>query len=46
MGLKDWLDKGEGGEWYESYLTNRDLLTIGLYVLLGSGIIVLGCWMI
>lgn len=24
-----WLNKGEGGEWYESYVNNRDLIQIG-----------------
>lgn len=23
---KEWKDKGEGGEWYEPYVTNGDLI--------------------
>ena len=26
MKLREWLDKGEGGEWFESYITNRDII--------------------
>ena len=36
----NWLNKGEGGDWYESHVTNGDLLTILAVTLLGSGIIV------
>jgi len=24
--IKNWLEKGEGGEWYEPYITNGDVL--------------------
>lgn len=24
-----WLDRGEGGEWYEPYVNNRDIIQIG-----------------
>ena len=46
MKFKDWLDKGEGGEWYEPYITNRDLVIIGAITLIVSGIIILGCWVL
>ena len=26
--INDWLDKGDGGEWYEPYVTNRDMIFI------------------
>ena len=41
-----WLDKGEGGYFYEPYVTNRDLLWISLGTLLICGIIILGCYSI
>jgi hypothetical protein len=25
----EWLHKGEGGEWYEPYISNKDLIQIG-----------------
>ena len=43
MKIKEWLNKGDGGEWYEPYVTNRDLIIIGLITLIVSGIIILGC---
>jgi len=46
MKLKDWLDKGEGGEWYEPYVTNRDLVVIGIITTIVSIIIITGCWVI
>ena len=26
--LKRWWNKGDGGEWYEPYITNGDVVTI------------------
>jgi len=47
MKLKDWLDKGEGGySWYEPYVTNRDLVFIGIITTIVSIIIITGCWVI
>ena len=46
MKLKEWLDKGEGGEWYEPYVTNRDLVMIGIITTIVSIIIITGCWVI
>jgi len=47
MKLKDWLDKGEGGySWYEPYVTNRDLVVIGIITTIVSIIIITGCWVI
>jgi hypothetical protein len=45
MKIKEWLNKGDGGEWYEPYVTNRDLIIIGLITLIVSGIIILGCYL-
>ena len=47
MKLKEWLDKGEGGySWYEPYVTNRDLVIIGIITAIVSGIIITGCWLL
>jgi len=47
MKLKEWLDKGEGGySWYEPYVTNRDLVVIGIITTIVSIIIITGCWVI
>ena len=46
MKLKEWLDKGEGGEWYEPYVTNRDLVFIGIITTIVCGIIITGCWVL
>jgi hypothetical protein len=46
MKLKEWLDKGEGGEWYEPYVTNRDLVFIGIITAIVSSIIITGCWLL
>ena len=42
--LNDWLERGGGGEWYEPYVTNRDLLIISIITIIVSLIIILGCW--
>ena len=36
----NWLNKGEGGEWYEPHVTNRDLITILAVTLTGMGIMI------
>lgn len=41
-----WLDKGDGGEFYEPYVTNRDVLFIGALTLITNGIIGLGFYLI
>lgn len=46
MKLNEWLDKGEGGEWYEPYVTNRDLVMIGIITTIVSSIIIGGCWIL
>lgn len=38
--IKNWLDQGEGGDFYESYVTNRDVLVIMGTVLLISSIMI------
>ena len=43
MKLKEWLDKGEGGEWYEPYVINRDLIMIGIITAIVGGIIIIEC---
>jgi hypothetical protein len=44
--IKDWLDKGEGGEFYESYVTNRDVLYTMIMVGSLATIIIALCYMI
>ena len=44
--LKDWLDRGEGGEWYEPYVTNRDTIGIMALTAIVSSMIVFGFWII
>ena len=44
--FEQWLDKSDGGEWYEPYVTNTDIIYIGIITLIVSGIIILGCWML
>jgi len=40
--IKEWLDKGEGGEFYESYVTNRDVL----YTMIIMGIVIAFCYLV
>ena len=44
--FKQWLDKSDGGQWYEPYVTNRDIIYIGIITLIVSGTIILGCWIL
>ena len=44
--IKNRLDKGDGGEWYEPYITNRDMIYIGIITLILSSIIIFGCWVL
>lgn len=44
--IKDWLYKGDGGEWYEPYVTNRDMIIIGIITAIVSSIIIFGCWIL
>lgn len=46
MKIREWLDKGDGGEWYEPYVTNGDCVYIWILTLIGSGIIMGGCLLI
>ena len=46
MKLKEWLDRGEGGEWYEPYVTNRDLVFISVITLMVGAVVVGGCWLV
>lgn len=43
MKFKEWLNKGEGGSWYEPYVTNLDSIHIFIFTLIGCLIIILGC---
>lgn len=42
----EWLDKGDGGEWYEPYVTNGDIIFIGIITAIVSIIIIFGCCII
>ena len=44
--FRNCLDKGDGGEWYEPYVTNRDVLWISLGTLIICGIIILAFYLI
>jgi hypothetical protein len=45
--LKQWLARGDGGySWYEPYITNRDVLFIGIITAIGCSIIISGCWVL
>jgi hypothetical protein len=45
--FEEWLDKGDGGySWYEPYLTNRELVWIGIGTAIVCGIIITGCWLL
>lgn len=44
--IKDWLDKYDGGEWFEPYVTNRDIVFIGTITAIVSGVIIFGCWIL
>jgi hypothetical protein len=46
MKLKYWLDKGEGGEWYEPYITNKDLVIVGIITATVCSVIITGCWVL
>lgn len=37
-----WLDSGDGGEWYEPFVSNLDLIIILAITLLVSSIIIIG----
>ena len=37
----NWLDKGEGGEWYEPFITNRDTIQIAIITFAVCGLIIL-----
>ena len=41
--INKWLDKGDGGEWYDPYVTNRDIIFIGIITVIISGVIIFGC---
>lgn len=43
---ENWLDKGDGGEWFEPYVTNMDIVYIALITLIFCFIIILGCSLI
>ena len=43
--FRNCLDKGDGGEWYEPYVTNRDVLFIVALTLITNGIITLALYL-
>jgi hypothetical protein len=43
--IKKWLDKGEGGQFYEPYITNGDTTLIAILTILFSILIILGCYL-
>jgi len=42
MNFNKWLNKGEGGEWYEPYIANKDLILISTIAATFCGIIIVG----
>lgn len=40
--INKWLNKGEGGEWYEPFVSNLDLLIILAITIVVSCIIIVG----
>ena len=43
--IKKWLDKGEGGQFYEPYITNGDAILIAILTIPFSILIILGCYL-
>jgi hypothetical protein len=43
--IKKWLDKGEGGQFYEPYITNGDTILIAILTIPFSILIILGCYL-
>jgi hypothetical protein len=41
--IKKWLDKGEGGQFYEPYVTNGDVIILMMLTMIVSVMIILGC---
>jgi hypothetical protein len=46
MSFKKWLNKGEGGEWYEPFVTNGDMGVIVIITIIVSSIIIFGFYLI
>ena len=44
--IKQWFNKGEGGQFYEPYITNRDVLQITILTIITSTLIIIGCYFI
>ena len=42
--IKQWLNKGEGGQFYEPYVTNRDVLQIIILTIITCTSIIMGCY--
>lgn len=40
--INKWLNKGDGGEWYEPFVSNLDLIIILAITIFVSGIIIIG----
>lgn len=43
--IKQWLDKGGGGEWFEPYVTNKDIILITVLTVLFGTLIILGFYL-
>lgn len=41
----NWLNEGDGGEWFEPYVTNKDVITIISISLFVGTIIVFGTYL-
>ena len=42
--IKQWVNKGEGGQFYEHYVTNRDIVQIIILTIITSASIIMGCY--
>ena len=43
--IKQWLDKGSGGKWFEPYVTNKDIILITVLTVLFGALIILGFYL-
>jgi hypothetical protein len=43
--IKQWLDKGGGEEWFEPYVTNKDIILITVLTFLFGALIILGFYL-
>jgi hypothetical protein len=43
--IKKWHDKGEGGQFYEPYITNGDVVKIIILTIITCTLIIMGCYL-